>query len=170
MNTIYIFGYGSLLNAQSRAKTFDEQQVITGVYLHGFQRKCNACSKKHIDLGMNIVRNPKMSVEGVLIKVLGTEFPKLESREDGYQSVDISDFVSVDVADPVFTFIAPDEKSTNIILRTYLDTCLGGIHLGMHDLWLKETIFENEIYDDRKDPLYPNYVPLINDSPESMEY
>lgn len=162
MDILYIFGYGSLLNIHSRAKTFNEQQVITSVLLRGFQRKCNAYSSKYDDLGMNIIRNTQMTVEGVLIKIPESEFPKLVRREDGYQAVDISDSVSEVLDGPVFTFIAPDVTSTNIILRTYLDTCLGGVHCDMRDTWLKETIFENKIYEDRDNPQYSNYVPLEN--------
>lgn len=104
---------------------------------------------------MNIVKNPAMSILGVVAEVSLEDFPKLQAREEGYEQVEVTGELSVPFEVPVFTFIAPDQHhGDKKAYKTYLDTCLGGVPKEHHQTWLKETIIECEILDDSGRPLY----------------
>ena len=161
MKSAYIFGYGSLLNPISRAKTYSAEDVIEPVTLSGYQRILNACPESYPDIGMNLVENPDMSVVGVITRVSQEELPILREREFGYDEVEVTNQVSILLDGPVYTFISSltdigDRKA----FQTYLDTCLGGVAPEQREQWLLETIIECDILDDRTNPQYGNYVPL----------
>lgn len=159
MEKIYIFGYGSLLNPKSRGNTYDALDVIESVTLNGYQRKCNADADTF--LAMNIVPVETQSIVGVLTEIREEDLPTLRKREVGYAEVDVTDKIDVLVEGRVLVFIAPDESHPdNIILQSYLDTCLGGVDPSLRQKWISDTIIENPIVDDREDPQYGNYVPL----------
>lgn len=155
MNSIYIFGYGSLLNPASRARTFRERRVFTDVILHGYQRKLNATSELWDNIYMNIVPNDTMSIRGVVVEIPRIDFPKLLEREKGYEPVEVTSQLSIPFTAPVFTFVAPDQPHGNKqAFQTYIDTCLGGVPMAEHEVWLSETIIECEVFDDRQTTRY----------------
>jgi cation transport regulator ChaC len=158
MDSIFIFGYGSLLNEQSRKKTFSERRAFEDVVLKGYQRKLNASCDQWPAVAMNIVPNNNHAITGVVVEVPLVDFPKLLERESGYDQVEVTaKIVNVKFEVPVFTFIAPDiHHGDKKAYQTYLDTCLGGVPTDTHDRWLAETIIECDIIDDRLLSQYNN--------------
>ncbi len=159
---IHIFGYGSLLNPVSRAKTFEEKDIIEGVILHGYQRIANAARTCDEYIALNIQENSESEVMGVLVTVPIEHLDELKKREEGYDMVEITHSISVQVAGPVYTFIMQEniDCTGKHIPQSYLETCLGGVHPDHRDRWLSETIIEYPTIDDREKPLCQNYIPL----------
>ena len=157
MDSIYIFGYGSLLNTQSRRKTFSERRVFEDVDLKGYQRKLNATCDLWPAVAMNIVPNKEQTITGVVVEVPLEDYPNLLAREAGYKQIEVTNKLSEKFTVAVYTFIAPDvDHGDKKVYQTYLDTCLGGVLPEHHDSWLAETIIECEIINDRQEALYGN--------------
>lgn len=139
-----VFGYGSLMNPTSLAKTSTTAKIIDRIALRGYQRKANAVHEAFPEVAMNIVPNPAFSVTGVLVDFPETDFPALETRETGYTMVDITNAVSGSYDTPVYTFIAPNvsEYHGKCIAQEYLNVCLGGVPDAEREQWLLETVVE----------------------------
>lgn len=153
MSSLYIFGYGSLLNPRSRAKTFAAEDVIEDAVLNGYQRKINAPYNGYLYL--NVIPNEQFSVAGVLVKVPLKDFDALKKREIGYECVNVTDRVDAQCEEEVFAFMAPDVPYPGFLIpQTYVDTCLAGVPEAQRESWLLETIIENPVENDRLQPKY----------------
>jgi cation transport regulator ChaC len=140
----YIFGYGSLLSRASRHRTFVESELYKQVELRGYQRILNACCGEY--LAMNIRPNTDVSIMGVVMKVEDKDFPALTQREGGYELIEVTQAVSVDVNQPVYTFMARDPSCAGVpISDEYLTTCLSGVPEADHATWLSNTVFMNDL-------------------------
>lgn len=143
---IQIFGYGSLLNKQSRHRTFVELEIVEDVVLQGYQRILNAAHSSYDYVAMNLGEHPTKSVKGHVFLVSDAEFLALEKREVGYDLVNISNQISVQLPEPVYAFVMhkPDISGKTICHR-YLDTCLGGVCESERESWLAETVIPPEV-------------------------
>jgi gamma-glutamylcyclotransferase (GGCT)/AIG2-like uncharacterized protein YtfP len=151
----YIFGYGSLMNKDSLARTVPGPRAITRATLKGYQRKMNAPVGEF--LYMNIVPNTDTEIDGVLIEVTEEEFELLKEREIGYEAVNIAAQLHNFALEEAIAFIAQDLTfPEHRISRSYLATCMRDLPDSVCDQWLRETIIENEIIDDLHDPQYKN--------------
>ena len=151
----YIFGYGSIMNRTSLARTLPGKRVIQSATLFGYQRKVNAPVNGY--LYMNLVKNEEMSVDGALVPVTDTELGLMKPREPGYKMMDVSEQINIPIDAPVITFMAPDKKYPEMqIPRSYLETCMRDMPTSKRDNWLAETIIENEILEDLEYPVYVN--------------
>ena len=155
MQKIYVFGYGSLMNPYSLARTLPAKRHAHTATLSGYRRKMNAPVGDY--LYMNIVESDDAQIEGVLIEVSKKELAKLEKREVGYDQFDVTDRLSIPIDGRVFAFIAPDRHfHDKKILRSYLHTCLLGVPHHRRDQWLQETEIYNPIHEDLDHPAYNN--------------
>lgn len=151
-----IFGYGSLMNPESLAKTSATARVVRRVTLQGYQRKANAMHEAFPEVAMNIIPNTDFNVRGVLIDFPEGDLPALKQRETGYEMVDVSAALLEKCEVPVFTFIAPNvsEYQGKRIRQEYLDVCLGGVPAEEREQWLLETVVECGISGEPKDRVY----------------
>lgn len=155
MKTMYIFGYGSLMNPISLQKTLPGKRQLQGSFLVGYQRKINVPVNGYLYL--NIIPNPRMKVRGIAVEINLLELKYLKRREAGYQCIDVSGSIEGWSGKPIFAFIAPDKAYPGMkIPRSYLDTCLRGVPRSDREVWIKETIIENEIEEDLAKPVYAN--------------
>lgn len=151
----YIFGYGSIMNKTSLAKTLPGERSTKPATLFGYQRKMNAPVNGY--LYMNLVANEEMSVDGVSVPVTAEELERMGSREAGYRAVDVSRQISLPVDLEVIAFLAPNRSYPDMhIPRSYLETCMRDLPKSIREKWLAETIIENEILEDLEDPVYVN--------------
>ena len=151
----YVFGYGSLTNPKSLGKTLPGKKSKEWAYLTGFQRKFNASAQGYLFL--NIIPKIDHVIKGVLIPVSEEEFNSLKKREVGYEAVDVTKNIKPAASGRVFTFIAADKIYPQMkILKSYINVCLEPLPPEEHKKWLQETIIENEIEDDSKNPKYKN--------------
>ena len=157
----YIFGFGTLCNPKSHARTFAERDVTTGVILAGYQRALNAALATDRYVAMNLIENKDSKVEGIVAAVSEEDFPALLEREVGYDLVEVSAGLSHQFPLPVYAFIMTNPNATGKVASlAYLETCLGGVPASERERWLAETIIEHEIDDDRHAPLCRYYIPL----------
>lgn len=151
----YIFGYGSIMNKTSLAKTLPGERVARPATLFGYQRKVNAPVNGY--LYMNIVPNETMSVDGLLVAVTDEEFALMIPREPGYFAVDVSQQISAPTDTKVIAFVAPNKAYPKLqIPRSYLETCMRDLPQSIRKRWLAETVIENEILEDLENPVYKN--------------
>ena len=144
MNTdnTYIFGYGSLLNDQSRLRSAPCSHLVEQyATLVGYQRIFDIAYGDHVYA--NIRKNPDMEVLGVVMEVTNFGFQQLRERERNYDIVDISTQLVGNKWDksPVYAFIGSDNtRGTETIKQSYLDLCLSGVRESDREEWIKDTI------------------------------
>lgn len=152
-SSMLIFGYGSLMNPDSLAKTSTDARIIGRATLRGHQRKANAMNEAFPEVAMNVVPNEAFSVTGALIQFPENDLPALQKRETGYEMVDITNQLEDEFDESVYTFIAPDSKKYEgkQIRQEYLEVCLGGVPAEEREQWLLETVVECGISGESKD-------------------
>ncbi len=142
-----VFGYGSLMNNQSVARTSATADIYDWYSLPGYQRKCNAIHEDFPDVAMNIIKNTHHVVEGRVIRFPESDIPALKKRELGYELIDITNQLEHDFNEQIFTFIAPDvsEYGDKYVKQSYVDICLAAVPKDKRERWLLETIVECQI-------------------------
>lgn len=154
MTTYYIFGYGSLMNPTSLARTLPGVRRTRPATLPGYRRICNAPVNGYAYL--NIASDPTSAVSGVLIPIDTRELELLKTREPGYVCTDVTVAVGVEQG-TVYTFIAPSVDYPGLqVPRSYLATCLAGVPKEAQTQWLQETSMPYGIYEDMEQPVYAN--------------
>jgi cation transport regulator ChaC len=122
----YIFGYGSLINLESLAKTINRNinvEQIIPVKLFGYRRVWNLVEVVHSDLVnkpvkavfLNIQSDIKAVTNGILFEVTDGELRDLSIRERKYEKKEVSKIIMPYDAfalekGNVFTFIATNRN------------------------------------------------------------
>jgi hypothetical protein len=158
MEYMYVFGYGSLMNARSLGLTIPGSRPTRRAVLQGYVRKCNFLNGANAYL--NIALQEHALVRGTLIPVNKEELEALKLREFGYACVDVTSRIEEAPQDgePIYAFIAPDVACEVPVPRSYLLTCLGGVPEEERATWLEETIIPYGIFEDSQTPLYQNFA------------
>lgn len=147
---LYVFGYGSLMNPMSLARTLPREHTFHPGVLPGYKRRMNLRYEEHVFL--NIVPREDSAVDGLLIPITEDELELLKEREEGYDCVDITSLLREKIDGIAYAFIAPDVSYPDLtIKRSYILRCLGGVHPDRQEQWLADTIIENEIDEDSED-------------------
>ena len=143
------------MNPKSLELTIPGEREMLSSSLPGYRRRMNKSYENHLYL--NIVPREDSYVEGVLVPVTESELELLKVREIGYECVDVTANIVEPVDGAVYAFIAPDAIYPELkIPRSYIDTCLSAVPEDKREKWLLETIIENEIEEDLRDPKYDN--------------
>lgn len=163
---MYIFGYGSLINATSRQLTGQTGEAIPAI-AHGLVRYWGKVDESY-SLSPLVVSQGTGQVNGVLLKVEDEALAEFDQRERGYQRVALSND-QIETQHPlnkhstIWVYVTEHVSppcSHSPIVQTYVDTVLAGCldisdsfahhfiehTLGWHSPW------EN----DRHDPKYGN--------------
>jgi hypothetical protein len=143
----YIFGYGSLVNNESRFITIKRHTIPIKVYIDssfGYVRKWNYYNqeKNIIALGLekNIFGN---NINGILFDVKDNEIAFLDKREIGYEKITIpKNYINIlskdkilDIDSIIYTYIPKkdyilsnniDYISQNKLNQVYLNKCCNG--------------------------------------------
>ena len=84
--SIYVFGYGSLINKNELIKEIHKNKNIIPVLVKGLKRSFNVSSKggKYKVLGVRNSSSSKAECNGVLVKVNKEELAELIEREKNY--------------------------------------------------------------------------------------
>lgn len=180
----FIFGYGSLISAESRARTgyFGEAMPCT---IHEVRREWNAVVPEFGVTAVGIILDPRSSCNGVIFPVAESELPKFDARETGYTRVllrsggvaglDIKDLISGNIW--TYTINNPGVPSReNPIAQSYLDVILSAC-FDFGDEFAKKFILSTKLWDypwinDRKNPRYPRSlkeVPLASKIDKILE-
>jgi hypothetical protein len=142
--SIYVFGYGSLINMTENIREISKRKVVP-VTVSGLKRSFNVSSigGKYKVLGVKDIKNTKVKCNGILIKLrTAEEMAKLLEREKNYEpkwldhkriSFDYKKHVALNPADQIICFY-PKAKYTLTkkaaeqlpIRPNYLNICLEG--------------------------------------------
>ncbi len=162
----FIFGYGSLICAESRARTGQSGEAIP-VRVNGIERQWNLVAGDMRLTAVGAIANPQYSCNGVLVSVPESELPKFDKREAGYTRLPIAHkditslFSNIIPQGNLWVYVAdipgkPD--AANPLAQSYIDVILTGC-LDISDDFAKEFItsttgWNNPWINDRKAPRY----------------
>jgi len=79
--TIYVFGYGALLNLKT-VKEFSQSKKSWPVVMNGLKRSLNVMGQRHLVFGVKDVKTSHCN--GILFKVNAEELARLQEREKLY--------------------------------------------------------------------------------------
>lgn len=163
----FIFGYGSLISAISRAKTGETGQVWPAV-LSGYQRHWSIMTTEFGMSSVAVVQDETGSCNGVLIEVEEKEFAVFDEREQGYQRAlipqeQLHSYIGHELPEGnVWIYYSQDiVNPTNDcpITLSYLDVILAGC-LDFGDAFLNDFLtmtkgWQHPLINDRQTPRYP---------------
>ena len=178
---MYIFGYGSLINAYSRQQTGNTGDVIP-VLVNGLQRHWGKIEGSYPISPLVVVRE-KGQCNGVLIEVDNVALIEFDKREHGYQRVEIEwdniTFVCpqlLTMNGPVWVYINDDFCSPchqKPIIQTYVDTVLAGclaISPQFAELFMSTTQGWQHAYEnDRHQPKYGNLAYVFDQDKDTID-
>lgn len=165
---MYIFGYGSLINHQSRKLTGQTGEALPAK-VSGLVR-----SWGKVDGTYKIA--PLVAVEGhgvcngVLVPIQDIVLKDFDRREKGYRRIELDPTsLIVEGCDmpnvPVWTYVRSDVEppcQVKPIMQTYVDTVLAGcfsISQQFAKTFVETTSgWHHPLFDDRQQPRYGNYV------------
>lgn len=163
---MYIFGYGSLMNGESRQRTGHTHGAIPAVAT-GFIRRWGKLEHSTV-LSPLVVSTGQGKVNGLLLEVSKQDLGYFDQREHGYERVQIPQHqieadASLDATKPVWIYIKNQHQLAcqNVpIVQTYLDTVLAGcLEVSEHfaQQFIRYTLgWHFPIENDRNQPKYPN--------------
>lgn len=164
--THYIFGYGSLMNSESRRLT-GQTSHATPATVQGLKRYWGKVDDSYI-LSPLVVDKGQGSVNGVLVSVDDKGLSEFDLRERGYHRIEIEPhqiesellFTS---DDRVWVYVKDSPEppcSLSPIMQTYVDTVLAGcleISEQFAKQFVEQTVGWNfPLENDRHEPKYGN--------------
>lgn len=162
----YIFGYGSLISADSRARTGHSGEAYACI-VSGVQREWNLVAPQYRMVAVGAVYREESKCNGVVVAVGEVELPKFDAREEGYSRKEL-DRLGIILQDKdlpigdVWTYVVdlpgiPSED--NPIVQSYVDVILTACFDYGEEFartFVKTTKgWENPWINDRKEPRYP---------------
>ncbi|MBW3694278.1 gamma-glutamylcyclotransferase [Vibrio sp. T187] len=177
---MYIFGYGSLINAASRKLTGQTGQAIPAI-AHGLVRHWGKIDDSYV-LSPLVVNEGDGQVNGVLLEIDDLALAEFDRREKGYHRIQI-DAQQVETEQEfnheheiwVYVKDQPDVPCINSpIMQTYVDTVLAGC-LDVSESFAQHFVHHTQgwhhpLEDDRHQPKYGNlagvathHQPLIDE-------
>lgn len=176
---MYIFGYGSLINSESRKLTGQTGKAIPAI-AHGFTRHWSKIDESYT-LSPLAVNKGNGQVNGVLLKVDNEALEEFDKREAGYHRVvlpvgQIDAFEPIDSTSTVWVYIVNDVVdpcSKSPIAQSYVDTVLAGclevsetfaIHFIEHTLG-----WHHPLINDRQKPKYKRMAGVYRPQQEAID-
>jgi len=165
--TDYLFGYGSLINAESRAKTGKSGQAIP-VRVKAVERQWNLIVPGMRLSAVGAVSNPDSTCNGVIVSVDAKDLPKFDKREIGYSRIKIPKHeVTILLRGKrvpqgnlwVYVVDKPRRPSIkNPLIQSYIDVILTGC-LNINEQFAREFVttttgWNNPWINDRQKPRY----------------
>ncbi|SHO58931.1 hypothetical protein VQ7734_04706 [Vibrio quintilis] len=166
--SIYIFGYGSLMNSSSRRLTGQTGHAVPAV-VSGLVRHWGKVNDNYI--ASPLVSEPGDGlVNGVLLEITIDELKEFDRREAGYQRVRLQPEqfetpLDITAENDIWVYIKPQPQPPceNIpVLQTYIDTVLSGcleISEDFARFFIRHTQgWQAPVDNDRQQPRYKNYA------------
>lgn len=175
MSKNFLFGYGSLINSESRKRT-GQSGIAVPVRVKGIQRQWNLVVPSAALTGVGAIAKEGSCCNGVIAPVSESELPKFDERElpHGYtrvliKSEDIKGLSRDQVPDGlIWTYLAqkPGAPSdANPITQSYIDVIISGC-LDFNEKFAREFIESTSGWgspwvNDRSDPRYIRAMPQV---------
>ena len=152
--TVYVFGYGSLINQESAARTLHRlptREELIPARLHGWQRKWQIDAEAFLDdqparlVFLDIVPSGNGTpVNGILIPLnTDDELARLDQRERHYNRTDVTRIIDPGIDGIIYTYIGKPERTNPppdaLVMSEYERVVAEGLHF-----W--GTDFENEYH------------------------
>ncbi|CAM3718219.1 hypothetical protein VA7868_02420 [Vibrio aerogenes CECT 7868] len=166
--SVYIFGYGSLMNSSSRRLTGQTGQAIPAV-VSGLIRHWGKVDDSYF--ASPLVSEPGAGlVNGVLLEIMDEALEEFDKREAGYQRIPLlaEQFeapLDLTTEDDIWVYIKsqPLPPCENVpVLQTYIDTVLSGcleISEDFARFFIRHTRgWQSPVDNDRQQPRYKNYA------------
>jgi len=156
---ITVFGYGSLMNADSLRKTVPTVDALTPAMLHGHTRLFSTKAKKRSEKSnepicvLNIKEAPESSVNGICFTVPKEHFDALRQREQAYDMKEVTVETLYDrKKQNVITFIDRTEDYDTFVFDEplqidYLQICIDGaraVEEDFYNMFLDTTHINNK--------------------------
>ena len=187
MDCLHYFGYGSLVNRETRPTTEPFEVATVDGWQRSWSHRVNHSgaasvamvgeSSSSAALGftvLNVEPAASQQIDGVLVSISADDLPALDKREAGYARQSVN---SVKSTDPVAMYVSKKAHVAKLpsdypLLQSYVDCVLAGFLavFGWHgvDRFFSTTSgWGAPILADRGAPLYPRAVSLSADV-ESM--
>lgn len=162
----FLFGYGSLICAESRAKT-GQSGISIPVRVKGIERQWNLVVDDLEGTAVGAIDNNESQCNGVLVEVSESELPKFDEREIGYTRrpiprEDIVCLMTDRLPNGNYWVYVADEPgkpdATHPLIQSYIDVILTGC-LDINEDFAKEFIttttgWNNPWINDRQNPRY----------------
>ncbi|MBS3158349.1 gamma-glutamylcyclotransferase [Candidatus Woesearchaeota archaeon] len=169
----FIFGYGSLINTQSRTGTSETGKPIP-VRIKGVQREWNIVVPDYHQTGLGVIYVPQSTCNGVIVPVTESGLAKFDERElkHGYeqvqierQTIEVLTGIQIPAEGDVLMYITKNPGSPSDdcpIAQSYLDVVVAGC-LEFGDEFAREFIattqgWEHPWVNDRANPRYRGTV------------
>lgn len=169
---MYIFGYGSLINSESRKLTGQTGDAYPAIVC-GFNRHWSKVDGSY-QISPLVVTSGKGSVNGVLIEIDDQELLEFDKREAGYHRIKVavsqieSDTV-IDTSAEVWMYVKDEvaPPCTNApIMQSYVDTVLAGclsISTQFAEHFMQSTLgWHHPLENDRHQPKYRRIAGVEN--------
>jgi hypothetical protein len=164
-----IFGYGSLINTESRVRTANTGKVVA-VRVQGFQRAWNFYNQEKNRTALGVIPNINAKCNGVIVEVDNSNLAAFDARENGYGRVEINssnvEIIKGELPQGTIWIYVPKEPllptKNSPIEQSYVDVVLAGC-LEFGSEFTKELI-KNTLYweyawvNDRATPNYERYI------------
>jgi cation transport regulator ChaC len=170
----YVFGYGSLINSDSRART-GSSGVAIPARATGFQRAWNFVDREAGMTALGVVSREESVTNGTLVSIRAADLPLFDHREVGYTrtKLDRARVVGLngqEAPDGSIWIYLPNEpgfpSNDNPIAKSYVDVVLAGcLELGESfaaEFVRTTTNWDYPWVDDRSTP---RYVRSLQDVP-----
>lgn len=167
----YIFAYGGLILAESRAMTLGATSTATPVMLHGFERFWGFAAPDYGLTSLSLRMNPDKQCAGVLFPITAPQLALLDVREAGYERVMVAAqdifYPFVPEFEPIngriFTYIAHAKSHptpANPIVQSEVDAILTGCLREHGEPFAREVVrttsgWESPWLNDRQAPRFP---------------
>ena len=187
--TIRYFGYGSLVNRDTRPST----EMAQAATLLGWQRAWahrvlasetdrGACSSLTIEK-LRANSKPNQGIQGVLVTMPEAELPLLDEREAGYDRVQlsVSDFELETPTnnDPIYVYVSNSQHNVDAddqhpVLQSYVDCVMAGFLKQYGESGLQAFVqstrgWQLPIANDRLNPRYPRAVVVDDGQCENFD-
>ncbi|MCA9998936.1 MAG: gamma-glutamylcyclotransferase [Anaerolineales bacterium] len=166
----YIFAYGGLILAESRAMTLGAASEATAVILNGFERFWGFAAPAYGLTSLSLRINQDKKCAGVLFPITAPQLALLDVREEGYERVmvaaqDINPLAPLfgGINGRIFTYIAETENApstTNPIVQSEVDAILTGCLREHGEPFAREVVqttsgWQGSWLNDRQAPRFP---------------
>lgn len=169
----FIFGYGSLINTESRARTGHSGEALPCV-VEGIERQWNLVVSQMNATAVGAIFNPEALCNGVIVPVPEAELPKFDEREIGYTRIrlNIGGIRPINNQEvpkgEIWAYVAnhpgtPSEKAP--LVQSYIDVimsaCFDYGENFARDFVLQTTGWNNPWINDRSHPRYPRFMEQV---------
>lgn len=174
----YLFGYGSLINAESRATTGDTGPAYP-VRVAGLQRAWHVVAPRSGYTVVGVTPRREVSCNGVLMEIAPHELPRFDARERFYHRVIIPQQAITALSGENLSFATvwaymtscPGEPSDAYpLVQSYIDVILTGCLVIGADFaaeFIQTTTGWSTAW--LNDRIYPRYQRAMPDTPQAVE-